>query len=130
MSTNTNKPSAPLQAQDPTSLSTLKYEASVIHPVAEIEKNARLNESITRRRLQAAVYGSTLPMRRMMDRQTLSQFRRPGLPSSNLAIELLDRTDEKIDFHDFLNLEMPEFPEQDSRENLEKEIGVFVKTQL
>lgn len=127
----TKKPTAPLQAQDPTALSTLKYEASLIHPVAEIEKSARLNEAAARRRLQAAVYGAALPMRRMMDRQTLSQFHRlPGLPSSQLGIELLDRKDEKIDFADFLNIETPEFPEDDPRETLEKDIGVFVKSEL
>lgn len=126
-----SKQTAPLQAQDPTALSTLKYEASVIHPVAEIEKSARLNEVVARRRLQAAVYGASLPMRRMMERETLSQFRRlPGLPSSHLGLELLDRRDEQIDFADFLNVEMPDLPEVEPRDQLEKEVGVFVKSEL
>lgn len=126
-----SKRDTPLQSPDPTSFSTLKYESSLLHPVAAIEASARSNEAAARRRLQAAVFGSALPMRRMMDRHTVSQFRRiGGLPSSNLALDLLDRTDEKIDFADFLNLEMPDRPDLDPREQLEKEIGLFVKSEL
>lgn len=125
------KLATPLQSADPTSFSTLKYETSLVHPVAAIELEARSNETTARRRLQAAVYGAALPMRRMMQRHTVAQFHRiGGLPSSNLAIELLDRTDEKIDFADFLNIEMPDMPEVDSRETLEKDVGLFVKSQI
>lgn len=125
------KRATPLQSADPTSFSTLKYETSLVHPVAAIELEARSNETAARRRLQAAVYGAALPMRRMMQRHTVAQFHRiGGLPSSNLALELLDRTDEKIDFADFLNIETPDMLEIDPREALEKDMGLFVKSQI
>lgn len=121
----------PLQSPDPTTFSTLKYEASLVHPVAAIEANARSNETASRRRLQAAVFGTALPIRRAMERSNLAQFRRiGGLQSSNLGLQLLDRVDESIDFADYLNVEMPDLPTEDPRETLEKDIGLFVKSEL
>lgn len=121
----------PLQSPDPTAFSTLKYETSVLHPVLEIETSARRNEAAVRRRLQAAAFGTALPIRRAMQRHNLSQFRRiAGLPSSNLALDLLDHADETIDFADFLNVETPHREDADPREAIEKEIGIFVKSEL
>lgn len=126
-----SKRTVPLQTPDPCSASTIKYENSLLHPVAAIEASSHTTELAARRKLQAAVYGAAFPMRRMMQRQTVAQFHRlAGLPSSNLALELFNRTDERIDFADYLDVETPDLPETEPREQLEKDMGLFVKTAL
>lgn len=128
------KYSVPLQnPSDAANLSTLKYEASVIHPVAEIEKQAPKNEKLTKRRLMAAVYGAALPMRMMMQEHQLSQCRRlPGLPSSFASLDSFTGRAEKFGFDDYLNLpfDSPEAPDLEMREQIERDLGLEISRPL
>lgn len=66
-----------------------------------------------RRALQAAALGSVFPMRRMMQEDILAQFHRlPGLPSSDVALDVLRGKDTDLDYEDYLNLpeNSPELP--------------------
>lgn len=121
---------APLQKDEGTGLSTLKYEASLIHPMQAIQARAAKGEKMAKRQLMAATYGAAMPMRMMMQEQVLSQFHRlPGLPSSRLGLEALAHRDESIGFEDFLNRpdESPDMPSVDAHDIMEKQLGIQVK---
>lgn len=93
--------------------STLKYESATIHPVQAALATSAAADVKARRTLQAATFGATFPMRRMMTESVLSQFHRlPGLPSSGIALERLSGRDTDIGFEDYLNLpsDSPEAP--------------------
>lgn len=118
------------RAADASHHSTLQYEASVIHPVEEIQRSAKLNELKTKRQLQAITYGAAMPMRMAMQEEILSQFHRlPGLPSSFLGLSALSRRDEKFDVEDYMGLpeDSPYEPEQGAHEIMEKRLGITAK---
>lgn len=106
---------------------TLQYEASVIHPVEEIQRSAKSNERRTKYQLLALTYGSAMPMRLQMQEETLSQFHRlPGLPSSRLGLETLSFRDETIDVEDYMGRpeDSPFMPEFTTHEIMEKRLGI------
>lgn len=110
---------------------TLKYSGS-LHPVQKIERDFVALERATKRKLEAAAYGSALPMRKMMQENMLSQCQRlPGLPSSYAGLESLTGRDEKFDLEDFMNLphESPEMPLEEPREQLERILGIRARSQ-
>ncbi len=112
---------------DPSTLSTLKYEVSVIHPVEEIQRKARGNEVKTKQQLQALAYGAAMPMRSQMQQEILSQFHRlPGLPSSHLGLSVLTGRDENFDVEDFMGRpeDSPYMPEHTAHEIMEKRLGL------
>lgn len=112
---------------------TLKYSTSSLHPVQQIERDAKHLEISTKRKLMAAAYGSALPMRLMMQEHMLSQCQRlPGLPSSYAGLHSLTGRDEKFDFEDFINLpqDSPDIPEKTPRQQLESILGVNARSQL
>lgn len=109
----------------------LKYNVP-LHPVQKIERQFDLNAAATKRKLQAAAFGSALPMRLMMQQHMLAQCQRlPGLPSSYAGLNSFTGSDEKIDFDDIINLPMdsPEIPAEDARDQLERILRVGSRSQ-
>ena len=106
--------------------STLKYDASVIHPVEELQKAAK-NEQKSERQKLAIAYGAAFPMRMRMQEEILSQFHRlPGLPSSYLGLSTLTKQNETFDFDDYLGLpeDSPFMPVQNAHQVMEKRLGI------
>lgn len=107
--------------------STLQYEASVIHPVEEIQRTAKQNERKTKRQMMALTYGAAMPMRLQMQEEVLSQFHRlPGLPSSFLGLSTLLNRDETIDVEDFMDKpeDSPYMPVHSAHEIMETRLGI------
>lgn len=130
-----NRPTAvPVaRAADASHHSTLQYEASVIHPVEEIQRSAKSNEVKTKRQLQAITYGAAMPMRLQMQEEILSQFHRlPGLQSSYLGLAALSGRDEKFDVEDYMGRpeDSPYEPETGAHEIMEKRLGIETKRPL
>ena len=108
----------------------LKYNVP-LHPVQTIERHFASNSLATRRKLQAAAFGSALPMRLSMQQHMLSQCQRlPGLPSSYAGLDSFTGNDEKLDLDDIYNLpehnpEMPEPP----RDQLERILRIPARSE-
>ncbi len=106
---------------------TLQYESSVIHPVEEIQRTAKLNERNTKFQMLALTYGSAMPMRLQMQEEILSQFHRlPGLPSSQLGLNSLSFRDETIDVEDYMGRpeDSPFMPDLTTHDVMEKRLGI------
>jgi hypothetical protein len=113
--------------------STLKYDIASVHPVQAALAAHEESRLRARRTLQAATFGSAFPMRRLMQESVLAQFHRaPGLPSSRLAFEVLNRRDADIDYEDYLSLpeDSPEGGPIDARlqnrDAIEKALGISI----
>eukprot|EP00184_Porphyridium_aerugineum_P008773 CAMPEP_0184692656 /NCGR_PEP_ID=MMETSP0313-20130426/1042_1 /TAXON_ID=2792 /ORGANISM="Porphyridium aerugineum, Strain SAG 1380-2" /LENGTH=148 /DNA_ID=CAMNT_0027150499 /DNA_START=100 /DNA_END=546 /DNA_ORIENTATION=- len=95
------------------SFSSYKFDHTVVHPVQKIQHMHDMNERKVHNQMLALTYGAHYPMRLEFERQIVSQFHRlpcQGLKSEHLALDLLNGTDEKFGFEDYLNLpsEAPE----------------------
>jgi hypothetical protein len=111
--------------------STLKYDVASVHPVQAALADHEETRLRARRALQAATFGSAFPMRRLMQESVLAQFHRPpGIPSSTLALDIMNRRDADLDFCDYLNRpeDSPEGgsvdPRLENRDAIEKALGI------
>ncbi|KAK9909280.1 hypothetical protein WJX75_010019 [Coccomyxa subellipsoidea] len=78
-------------------LSSLKDQASNVHPVEAIQKSYPKNQEDLKLGMLRNLYGSALPARMQLDKQILSKVGRlPGMPSSQLGLQSL--TGELDDF--------------------------------
>lgn len=126
--------SVPLQREAGASThSILKYEASVIHPVEEMQRSTKASSEKSKAQMLALTFGAAMPMRLQMQRDILGQFHRlPGLPSSHLGHSLLTFRDEMIDDEDYMGRpeNSPYMPTQTAHEIMEKRLGILVNRQI
>ncbi|OSX80416.1 hypothetical protein BU14_0052s0032 [Porphyra umbilicalis] len=78
-------------------------DASVLHPVKEIQDKWAINAVHTERQMLAATHGAALPLSMMMEERILSQFHRLGsLRSEFVGLESMAGRDLKLTFEDVL----------------------------
>ncbi|CAG8472340.1 2052_t:CDS:2 [Paraglomus occultum] len=97
------------------------------HPLEN--RLARWEETQTNLKLtfERRIFGLHAPMRRMMEKKIVSNIQRfPGLPNSNLGLEILSGKDETIDVEDFMNT--PDMSTQmvDFHTFMEAKIGIKI----
>mmetsp|Transcript_28315 Transcript_28315/g.52136 ORF Transcript_28315/g.52136 Transcript_28315/m.52136 type:complete len:112 (-) Transcript_28315:170-505(-) len=86
-------------------LCSLKYDAAPKHPVEIIQMNSKNDQLNSRTQMLKDIYGAALPARMHLENQILSKFHRlPGIPSSNLGLEVLNGDLDDFTFESFIGL--------------------------
>ncbi|PPR85873.1 hypothetical protein GOBAR_AA34819 [Gossypium barbadense] len=68
-----------------------------------IPTTAKKTQEEMKRKVLANTYGTAMPLKMDLDRQILSRFQRPLLPSSMLGLEAVTGTLDDFGFEDYLN---------------------------
>ncbi|OMO80126.1 Proteasome maturation factor UMP1 [Corchorus capsularis] len=96
------------------------------HPLESAYESAKKTQEETNRKVLANTYGTAMPLKRDLDRQILSRFQRPILPSSMLGLEALTGELDHFGFEDYLNdpRESESFRPQDLHHSMEVRLGL------
>ncbi|KAK5810895.1 Cyclin-B1-2 [Gossypium arboreum] len=73
------------------------------HPLQSAYESAKKTQEEMKRKVLANTYGTAMPLKMDLDRQILSRFQRPLLPSSMLGLEAVTGTLDDFGFEDYLN---------------------------
>ncbi|KAE8659375.1 putative cytochrome B561 [Hibiscus syriacus] len=73
------------------------------HPLQFAYESANITQEGMKRKVLVNTYGTAFPLKMDLDRQILSRFQRPLLPSSMLGLEAMTGTLDEFGFEDYLN---------------------------
>mmetsp|Transcript_3854 Transcript_3854/g.13518 ORF Transcript_3854/g.13518 Transcript_3854/m.13518 type:complete len:149 (+) Transcript_3854:209-655(+) len=84
-------------------LPNLKQDATVAHPVQQIQRDAPAARVAQRVQNTTRVYGAALPAKMQIEEQILGRVGRlPGLPSSRLGLDAMTGRLDELDYSDTL----------------------------
>ncbi|KAE8709308.1 translation initiation factor eIF-2B subunit delta-like [Hibiscus syriacus] len=73
------------------------------HPLQSAYESAKKRQEEMKRKVLVNTYGTAFPLKMDLDRQILSRFQRPLLPSSMLGLEAMTGSLDEFGLEDYLN---------------------------